>query len=166
MFASGRLAALIVVLFAVSVLCTACGPAVDLKKGLQVQLVSTGWADAGLVDGKNKLVPAVTFTLKNLSDQKLVVLQINAIFRRVNEKEEMGSGLLPVIGSDGLAPGASTKALTIKSQLGYTSGEETRFEMLKNSHFVDASVQLFAKYGSTQWTLVGEYPIVRQLLNQ
>ena len=162
MSAPGRLAALVVV--AVTALFSAaCGPDVDLKKGLQVELVSTGWADAGLTDGKNKLVPALSFKLKNVSDQKLVVLQTNAIFRRAKEKEEWGSGLLPVIGSEGLAPGATTSLQTIKSQLGYT-GTESRGDMLKNSQFVDATVQLFAKYGPTQWTLVGEYPISRQLL--
>jgi hypothetical protein len=35
--------------------------------------------------------------------------------------------------------------------------------MLKNSQFVDATVQLFAKYGSIQWTLVAQAPIARQL---
>ena len=164
MSSPGRLAA-VVVLSVVSAFSAACGPAVDLKKGLQVELVSTGWADAGLADGKNKLVPALTFKLKNVSDQKLVVLQTNAIFRRANEKAEWGSGLLPVVGSDGLAPGATTTVQTIKSQLGYT-GTESRVDMLKNSQFVDATVQLFAKYGSTQWTLIGDYPIARQLLGQ
>lgn len=158
----GRVTALVVFLV-VSLVSAACGPAVDLKKGLQIELVSTGWADAGLTDGKNKLVPAFSFKLKNVSDQKLVVLQINAIFRRANEKAEWGSGLLPVTGSEGLPAGTSSAVLTIKSQLGYT-GTEPRAEMLKNSQFVDATVQVFAKYGSTQWTLVGDYPIVRQLL--
>ena len=36
-----------------------CSPPVDLSKGLQVQVVSTGWLDAGIVDGKNKLVPII-----------------------------------------------------------------------------------------------------------
>jgi hypothetical protein len=36
--------------------------------------------------------------------------------------------------------------------------------MLQNSHFVDAKVELFAKYGSTQWTRLGSYPITRQLI--
>ena len=44
--------------------------------GLQVQDVSTGWFDAGIVNGQNKLVPSITFRLKNISDQKLVVLQV------------------------------------------------------------------------------------------
>ena len=36
-----------------------CGPRVDLKQALQVTDVSTGWFDAGIVDGKNKLVPSI-----------------------------------------------------------------------------------------------------------
>jgi hypothetical protein len=148
---------------ACGVLATACGPAVDLKKNLEVETVSTGWFDAGIVDGKNKLVPTVSFRLKNLSDQKLSVLQVNALFRRVAENDEWGSGLLTVAGSDGLAAGATSEVLTIRSQLGYT-GTESRAEMLKNSQFVDAKVSLFAKYGSVQWTPVADVPIMRQLI--
>ena len=64
--------------------------------------VSTGWFDAGIVDGKNKLVPTIAFTLKNVSDQKLVVLQVNAVFRRVNDPNEWGAVFLTVAGSEGL----------------------------------------------------------------
>ena len=151
--------------FALAVLASACGPTVDLSKGLQVELISTGWFDAGIVEGKNKLVPTVTFKVKNVSDQKLVALQMNAVFRRVSEKEEWGSGLLSVAGSEGLAPGATSGPLSIKSQLGYT-GTESRAEMLQNREFVDARVSLFAKYAATQWTPVAEAPISRQLITQ
>ena len=141
-----------------------CGPTVDLARGLQVQVVSTGWFDAGIVNGKNKLVPSITVKLKNVSDQKLAMLQVNALFRRVAEKDEWGSGFLTAAGSDGLAPGAATGELTIKSQLGYTGSDQSRLEMLKNSHFVDAKVELSAKYGSTQWVRVGDFAITRQLI--
>src|SRR5260221_3586662 len=87
-----------------SVLVSGCGPAVDLSKGLQVLDVSSGWHDAGLVNGSNKLVPAVTFKLHNVSDQSLGTLQVNALFRRVNEKDEWGSGFVTAAGSSGLAP--------------------------------------------------------------
>ena len=140
-----------------------CGPAIDLTKGLQVLDVSTSWYDAGIVNGQNKLVPVVSFKLKNVSDQTLVSLQINALFRRVGEKDEWGTGFLTAAGSGGLAPGTTTPVLTIRSQLGYT-GTEPRQEMLQNSHFVDATVELAAKYGSTQWTRVGEFPVARKLI--
>jgi hypothetical protein len=145
-----------------AVVSLACGPTVDLSKALQVTEVATGWHDAGVVEGKNKLVPAVRFRLKNTSDQKLTTLQVNALFRRVSEPDEWGSGYLKVTGSEGLAAGASSDALTINSQLGYT-GVESRADLLKNSLFVDAKVEIFAKYASTQWTRVGEFPIARQL---
>jgi len=144
----------------------ACGPTVDLTKGLQVTIADSGWYDLGIVNGQNKLVPTVTFTLRNTSDQKLVTLQINALFRRVTENTEWGSGFLTVVGSQGLAPGATTDPITIKSQLGYTGSEQSRQEMLQNTHFVDAKVELFAKYASTQWVLLGSFPITRQLLTK
>jgi hypothetical protein len=141
-----------------------CGPAVDLTKGLEVTIPSTGWFDVGIVNGQNKLVPSVTFVLKNVSDRTLSTLQVQALFRRVTENDEWGSGFVTAAGSKGLASGASTQPITIKSPLGYTGSDQSRQEMLQNSHFVDAKVELFAKYGSTQWTRLGSYPIARQLL--
>src|SRR5205814_8106840 len=81
----------------------ACGPTVDLTKGLQVTVVNTGWYDVGIVNGQNKLVPAVSFTLKNVSERTLVSLQVNALFRRVSENDEWGSELVIAAGSSGLA---------------------------------------------------------------
>jgi hypothetical protein len=149
-------------ILASAVLAIGCGgPPVDLRQGLEITVVSTGWFDAGLVDGKNKLVPSVTFTIKNLSDQGLTSLQMMGSFFRVSDtNSEWGNTLLSVTRSDVLAPGATTPPLTLRSPLGYT-GSEPRDEMLQNSHFVDAMVKLVAKYGSVQWTHVKEVPIER-----
>jgi hypothetical protein len=143
-----------------------CGPTVDLTKGLEVAVVNSGWFDLGIVNGQTKLVPTIVFTLKNVSDQTLAALQVNALFRRINETEEWGSGFVTVIGSEGLAPGATTAPVTIRSNLGYTGSEQSRQDMLQNSHFVDAKIDIFAKYASTQWVKVGTYPITRQLLTK
>src|SRR5580704_14702105 len=132
----------------------ACSKPVDLTKGLQVEGVSSGWFDAGIIEGKNKLVPTLLFQLRNTSDETLTTLQVNALFRRVTEKDEWGSGFLTAAGSSGLKPGAATDRLVVKSQLGYT-GTESRQEMLANKVFVDAKVDLFVKYGSTQWVKIG-----------
>jgi hypothetical protein len=143
-----------------------CGPTVDLSQGLKVQDVSTGWFDAGIVNGQNKLVPSITFSLRNISTQRLSTLQVNALFRRVTEKEEWGSGFLTAAGSDGLASGTTSESFTIRSQTGYTGSNQSREEMLSNSHFVDAEVELFAKYGSTQWKRIGVYPVARRLVTK
>jgi hypothetical protein len=142
---------------------SACGPNIDLKASLKIDEVSTGWADLGVVNGQNKLVPSITFKFTNVGSQSIPTLQGNVIFRRVGEQDEWGSGFLRVTGSEGLAPGSSSNPLTVNSQLGYT-GTEPRQQMLANSQFVDARAEVFAKYGSTQWLLVGEFPIERRLI--
>ncbi len=153
----------LLLLTAICAVSAACGPSVDLAKAVQVGGVSTGWVDAGVVDGKNKIVPYAAFTLHNQGSQALGSLQVNVVFRRVNETQDWGSMFLPVAGSSGLAAGATSDKLEAKSQLGYT-GTETRPEMLQNSQFVDVKADIFAKYGSTQWTKIGEYPIDRKLV--
>jgi|SRR5581483_1430212 len=152
-------------LVAALALSAACAPPVDLSTALRIEVVSTGWFDAGIVNGQNKLVPSIAFRVRNASDQTLVSLQINAIFRRVGEKDEWGTGFVTAAGSSGLAPGATSGVLTIRSRLGYT-GTDPREEMLHNSQFVDAVVELFGKYGSAQWKRIGEYPIARTLITK
>ena len=85
---------------------------------------------------------------------------------RSEEKEEWGSSFVTAAGSDGLAAGAATTLQVIRSRTGYTAANQSREEMLANSHFVDAVVELFAKYGSTQWKRLGEYPVARRLITK
>ena len=116
-------AAVVSLLFIIARVSAGCGPAIDVTTGVHVEAVSTGWVSAGRVDGMNKLVPAVSFTLKNVSDQKLPALQVNAVFRRLNEVDGWGDGFRSLAGSDGLAPGAATRPVTIAAQRGYTGLE-------------------------------------------
>lgn len=152
-------------LIAAALVCAGCGPTLDVEKALTVSLVETGWFDAGIVNGQNKLVPAARVTVTNTSGQKLVMLQVNSLFRQEHETEEWGSAFLTAAGSEGLAPNEG-KTLLLKSNNGYTGSGETRQEMLSNTHFVDARVEVFAKYASLQWKKMGEYPVTRQLLEK
>lgn len=145
-----------------------CTPPVDLTRGIQVLGVSTGWYDAGISGGQNKLVPSITFKLKNLSNQKLPVLQVQALFKRVAGPDEWRDGasdFRQIVGSESLPPGQTTPPVTLRSPLGYT-GTDPRQQMLQSKSFVDAKADLFVKYGSSEWTRVGEYPVERQLITQ
>jgi hypothetical protein len=137
----------------------------DVTKLLEAADVTTGWYDAGVENGMNKLVPTAVLALKNVSDEPVATVQLNAVIRRVGETEEWGGAFVRAIGSDGLPPGASTKPIMLRSNLGYT-GIEPRVQMLKNKQFVDAHIQVFAKHGGTQWVKLGEWPIARELLTQ
>jgi hypothetical protein len=149
-------------IIAAALLTSACGSSIDLAKAVAPESVVTGWADGGTIAGKNKIVPAVSFRLKNVSAQSLSAVQVNAVFRRVNDPGEWSSGFLPNVARE-MPPGMQTDARTVAGQQGYT-GTDDRDDMLRNSHFVDAKAELFVKSGASNWTRIGEYPVTRQLL--
>jgi hypothetical protein len=148
---------------------TGCSPNIDLTKALAVTDVTSGWYDAGIVPSpegeKNKLVPSLSFSLKNQSQSDVNSVQINAVFKRVGEDDEWGSAWVKGIGYDGLKPGASTAPIVLRCPLGYT-GLQPRAQMLTNKDFIDARVFLYGKYGSGAWTRLGEFRIQRQLLTR
>jgi hypothetical protein len=144
---------------------TACGQPIDIAKAVQADVVSTGWRPARVGGGANKIVPSASVTLKNVSGQPLHALQVNAVFRLVSTNEELGSDFRSVSGSSGLPAGALTDATAFKADRGYT-GTDQPDELLTNSHFVDAKVEVFVKAGAGQWTRVGERPIARQLIGR
>jgi hypothetical protein len=143
-----------------------CGSSEHAVAALEPLDVVTGWFDAGIVEGgKNKLVPSVTLKLRNKSDEPIRSVQVNAIFRRVGEQEMWGEYFGWAIPREPLPAGATTNTLVMRSALGYT-GEQARMQMLQNSQFVDAKVEIYLKQGSRVWAKLAEYPIQRQLLTQ
>src|SRR5262245_44885800 len=48
-----------------------CTSTLDLKQSLKVTDLAGGWHDAGVVDGKNKLVPTVSFRVRKNTDQAI-----------------------------------------------------------------------------------------------
>ncbi len=143
-------------------LTVACSEPIDVARAVKVDVATSGWLVAGVVDGKNKIVPSVSLTLKNVSNQTLNALQTNAVFRLVATNAEIGTDFRPVSGSGGLPAAASTEKIRLKAATGYT-GTDPADELLNNSRFGDAKVEVFVKAGAGQWTRVGEYPIARQL---
>lgn len=138
-----------------------CARPVDLSKDVHVMDATTGWFDAGIVDGKNKLVPSIAFKLHNGSAQDLV-LQMNVMFLILPQKESQDEVFLQ---SFDVPAGGTSKPIVVRAKYGFT-GEQPRAEMLQHRLFQDFTVRLFAKQGSGQWTLLGEQIVKRQLLTQ
>ncbi len=154
-------------LLAAVVLSACTSRTIDLQKALLVTDVSTGYFDAGIVEGnKNKIVPTVSVRLKNISSEPVTSVQIIAKFNRVGEPEEWGSApYVRAIGPEGLAPGQTGNPVVMKCDRGYT-GEQPRAELFHHSQFVDVHVELYAKYQAQNWVKVGEYKIARELLTR
>lgn len=147
-----------------ALLLVSCGQKVDLKQALRLTDVSTGWFDAGIVEGRNKLVPSVTFRLQKTGDVNVRSVSLNVAFKKLTGQTEEESDEVFVQKVD-FAEGTQTAPLTIRAEHGYT-GEppQSRAEMLKNSQFQDFRAVIFVKYGSAQWVEMARLDIQRQLL--
>ncbi|MBF8299850.1 MAG: hypothetical protein HW394_220 [Acidobacteria bacterium] len=138
----------------------------EVDKDLKIVAVHTGWYDTGArPGGVNKLVPSISLELQNVSDRGIASVQLNAVFKRVGEEQAWGEHFIRAIDTDGLAAGATTNGIVLRSSLGYT-GSQARLGMLQNREFVDARVLVYGKHGSRTWVMMGEFPIDRQLLTQ
>lgn len=139
-----------------------CG-SVDLKTAVQITDVSSGYYDNGLTPaGLNHLVPSLTFTVRNASDQELSSIDVVVMYWATGDDTEQDEAVIKVIGGGGLAPGASTDPVVSRSKIGYTL-EQPRSELFSHRMFRDWTVKLFIKRGG-KIVPAGEYPIERRLL--
>ncbi len=140
-----------------------CSDGLDVQKSLQITNVVTGFYDVGVVNGKNKLVPSISFQAKNVAGSTIRNVQLNAVFRVIGDQQELGSAFVRGITASGLQGGATTEKFVLRSTLGYT-GEQPRGQMLQHKDFKDVQVEIFAKHGSDQWVKLAQYKTDRQLL--
>ena len=152
-------------LIVAATLTAGCTRTIDVKQAIRITDVSTGWYDVGIVNGQNKLVPSISLKLQNADSDTVAGVQLNAIFRRVNEPDAWGEHYAQAIDRNGLPPGQTTNQIVLRSTLGYT-GSEPRIQMLQNQQFVDARVDIFGKQGRGGWVKIAEYRIDRQLLTE
>jgi hypothetical protein len=139
----------------------ACGKSVDLKQFVQVVDVAAGWFDAGIVDGKNKLVPSLTFRMKNNAEADISSLSLNVVFKAEADQENADDVFVQRVEFKG----DETEPITVRARYGYTADPpQSRAEMLKNSQFRDMEAQIFAKQSSAQWVELHRLKIPRQLL--
>ncbi|MBW8895397.1 MAG: hypothetical protein JF613_04345 [Acidobacteria bacterium] len=106
----------IVALALLGAVASGCGPRVELKQALQVTDVSSGWFDAGIQNGKNKLVPSVTFKLKKNPGVNLSSVSLNLAFMFVGSTDHIDDVYVQSVDFQG----DETKPVTVRTQWGYT----------------------------------------------
>jgi hypothetical protein len=151
-----------------------CSRPVDLKQVLQMNDLSGGFFDAGIVDGRNKLIPSLTLRLKKTTDDSIRPLSLNVVFKKLPPKgaavapgsaaeEDWDEAFVQNVPFDG----NQTALLTIRPKAGYTGDPpQSRADILKHSQFQDVRVHIFAKHSASQWVEIGTFDIPRQVLAQ
>lgn len=145
----------------------ACGPGVDLAKAVAVTDTLSGYYDDGVIKdgphaGWSHILPSLTFKLRNDSPDPLAGVRLSASFWADGQDGESDSFELRGIGSDALAPGATTDAITVRSTVGFNL-EAPRAELFNQGGFVDWTVKLFAKR-SGRIVPIGAFKVDRRLI--
>jgi len=151
-----------------AVLLTAgCSRSVDVKQALEVADATSGWYDAGIVNGKNKIVPSVTFRLKKKPDADLSGVALNVVFRHppaagTNLEEDWDEVFIQ---RADFRDANETEPLTVRPEKGYTGDPpQSRLDILQHSQFRDVRARIFAKASSSQWVEIGTVDVQRQLI--
>lgn len=157
-----------VLAIALALLSASCGREIDFKQVLQITDLSGGWFDAGIVDGKNKLVPSMSFRIRKPADVTLNAVSLNVIFKRVSPDKKTEEDLDEVfLQKVEFSEGPQTPLLTVRPQHGYTGdAPQTRAQILEHSQFWDCRAVVFAKQSSTTWVELIRYDIPRVLITK
>ena len=144
-----------------------CNRSVDIKEAIEVVDTTSGWYDAGIVDGKNKIVPSVTFRLKRKGRADVAGVALNVVFRHppvegANLEEDWDEVFIQRADFKGAD---QTDPLTVRTEKGYTGDPpQSRLDILRHSGFRNVRARIFAKYSSSQWVEIGIVDVERQLL--
>ncbi|HEX5214773.1 MAG TPA: hypothetical protein VFV98_04890 [Vicinamibacterales bacterium] len=139
-----------------------CGPSdADVLKTVAVTDALGGWYDFGVTPQGNKLVPSITFKLKNTGTRSIGNVQVMVSFWLAGDDGETDSTQVRGIG-DSLAPGAATEPIQVNAAWGFTIAAP-RAEAFTNSRFRDATAKIFGKRGGKIVPL-GEFKLERRIV--
>ncbi|HXT69563.1 MAG TPA: hypothetical protein VN700_07400 [Vicinamibacterales bacterium] len=139
-----------------------CGPQPDLSKDLKLLPGITGYFDDGVKAGLNRILPSITFQLKNEGQLPITNVDLVAAYWEVGADGEIDSKQIRGISGAALEPGATSETITVRSSVGYTH-EGPRADMFTNTRYKGFIVKVFAKR-SGKTTKLGEFPIEARLL--
>jgi len=138
---------------------------VDIASSVRVEDVSGGWFETDAANGVTRLLPTVSFQLRNVSAAPLSSVQVNVLFRRMGDQAAWSDVFRRAVTKSALASGTSTEPIVIQSPVGYT-GDDAATRLLSHSHFIDTAVAIYARQGSDGWIFLGEYPLPRHIVGR
>jgi hypothetical protein len=116
----------------------------ELQASIEVIDVETKWVDKEYHPWPPKLilVPAISFKVKNLTDEPLRYVNFNAVFRIKDTYENIGDNYLSAIRNDPISPGEESDEILLKSNFGIEGKSLASFK--NNPEWKIFTVILFA----------------------
>jgi hypothetical protein len=108
----------------------------------------------------------VTFRIQKKTNEDVSSPSLNILFKRLvgGKEEEFEDVFMQRVE---FTQGNSTDLLTVRPKAGYAGeGQQSRADMLNNSHFEDVRAIIFAKQSSSNWIELARFDLPRQLLTK
>jgi len=137
----------------------------DLEGAFEIVDMETKWVKKAYQPWPPvlKIVPALSFRVKNISEKPLKYVYFNANFRFQDDFQNLGDAFLEAIRGKPLMPGETSDPILLKSNYGY---EGKNLEHIKtNPVFLTKVVKakLFAKSQGSQYIPLGEWEISKKI---
>ncbi len=137
----------------------------DLEGAFELMDVQTKWVEKSYQPWPPKLVlvPAISFRIKNISDEPLKYLYVNANFKFRDDVANLGDGFIEAIRGEPLMPGDTSENFLLKSTHGI---DGQNLEHFKSSPFFQSKtvdVKVFVKSQGSQYIPVGEWEVSKNI---
>ncbi len=99
----------------------------EVKNSFEIIYVSSIWDVAHYEKGKVKIVPSITFKIKNIGKKPIQHVIVNGIFELEGFQVDLGDSWKPLFTKKPLMPGQISQSITLKSNYGYTASSRKAF---------------------------------------
>jgi hypothetical protein len=135
----------------------------ELKDKIEITEVDTMWVKKYYQAWPPKLtlVPAISFRVKNISDESLKYINFNANFRFKDDYENLGDCFLAAIRGKPVIPGEKSDVILLKSNYGVEGKTLNSFK--NNPNWKTVFVKLFAQSKGSQFALLGQWEVSKKI---
>jgi len=98
----------------------------ELSRSLELVSTQTRWVNKEITPYRVKIVPSVTFTVRNTGDRPIRNLKFVGIFMFADSGEQMSDGVTPLL-PKAVEPGETTDEITINALYGYSATSKAAF---------------------------------------
>ena len=132
-------------------------------QGIEAIDVESYWTVRGKLEDDIYIRPVVRFRVHNSGPNPVDYVQTMAVFRRQSAPEESwGSAFEYSLSGDPVAPGETSRLISLRSDSYYFSGEEPE-QMFENEKWEQVTVEVFLKVGPSSWKPAAKMEVPKQL---
>jgi hypothetical protein len=135
----------------------------EIKASLEIVDLDTKWVKKYYQPWPPKLtlVPAISFRVKNLTEDTIRYISFEAVFRFMDETETLGEGFLPGVPGGSIPPGETSDTILLKSSLGVEGKSVSHFR--NSPYWKTALVKLYVQSKGSRFALLGEWEVSRKI---